>query len=105
MVVTSMHRICTGRKRLAAPTAVRSVASRLPIHDVGCDCQNGLRVESAAIRGVLSQFPHKCADQPSSQLINAVVVVAELWEVACGFVVSHEPGLVPDHANFGVSNC
>ena len=55
-----------------------------------------------AIGRILSQLAHERADDPDRELIHAVVVVAELREIALGLVVDHQPGLVADHADLGV---
>src|ERR1700754_1163162 len=53
------------------------------------------------IRGVLSQLVHECADYPGSQLVDAVIVIAEFRKLTFGFVVSYQPLVVTDGADSG----
>src|SRR4030095_15709169 len=87
------------------PPAVWSVAGILAIYDVRCDRQDRLCMNSFAIRGILPQLLHKSADDPRSELIDPIVIVAKLRKLALGLVVRHKPALIADYSNFGISDC
>ena len=61
------------------PAAVRQgVAGALAVNNVRGDGQNRLSVQGISIGRVLSELVHERADQPRSQLVNSIVVVAKL---------------------------
>src|SRR6266850_439190 len=51
------------------------------------------------------QLTHEGADDPRSKLVDSIVVVAKLWELAFGVIVGYEPSLLTDHSNSRITNC
>ena len=104
VAVTAMHGIRAGRKRLPSPAAIRSIAGRFAVDDIRSDCENRLCMEGVPISGILSQLLHERTDQPNGELVDAIVIIAKLREFAFGFIVNHQPGLVADDADLGISD-
>src|SRR4051794_37795799 len=100
-----MHRICAGCKRLAQTSSIRRVTRALAINNVRRDRQDRLGMYGVAVSWVLSQLAHESCHQPGSQLIDAIVIVAKLWEVAFDLIVSNQTSLIANHANSRVTNC
>ena len=59
MAVAPVHRVGARAERLALAAAVRRVAGRLAVDDVGGDGQHGLRVRGVAIGRVLADLRHE----------------------------------------------
>src|SRR6185369_14826044 len=87
VTVAAVHRIGTWGERLALAAAVGRIAGRFPVNDIRGDRQDRLGVKRIPIGRVLTQLVHERADQPDSELVDAVIVVAELRERALGSVV------------------
>src|ERR1051325_4134478 len=104
MTVAPVHRISARRKGLSHPSPVGGIAGALAVHDVRGNRENGLRVGGVSIGGILPQLPHKGADQPRGELVNPVIVVAELWEIAFRLIVSYQARLVAYDSHSRVAN-
>src|SRR6516165_2960516 len=104
VAIPTMHRIGPRGERLSVPTPIRSVAGALPVYHVGGDRQDRLSVQGMAIRWILPKLVHECADDPRSELVYSIVVVAKLREVTSGLIVRHEPGFIANHSNFRVTD-
>ena len=96
--VASVHRVGSGRERLALSAAVRGVAGGLAVDHVRGDRQHRLGVLRVAVRGLLADLRHEPPHDVGGDLVDPVVVVAEGREVALGDVVDHQPRLVADRA-------
>ena len=64
------------------PPAIGRVAGALAIHHVRCDGQHGLGVDGVTIGRKLSELIHECGDHPGREMVDLIVVIAELRECA-----------------------
>src|SRR5512145_143328 len=72
-----MHRISTGRERLARSTTIGRVTRALSVHHVGRNGENRLCGNRVAIELVPAQFLHERLDEPDANGVTAIVVVSE----------------------------
>ena len=102
-LVAARHRVRARRERLALAAAVRRVAGLFAVHHVGGDGQDGQGVDCTAIQWVLFQRLIELLDLLAGDGVHAVVVVAELREVALDRKVHDDAVLrVADGAHLGV---
>src|SRR6187431_646626 len=101
MTVAAMHRIGARSERLALAAAIGGVSRRLTVHHVRSDGEHALGVRRVAVSGVLSYLPHEAGDDIRRDLIDAVVVVAELRcrLVALVLIVNHQSFLIAGDAD------
>ena len=80
--VASVHGVRTRSKRLATAAPVRRVPRVLAVDNVRGDRQNRLGVHRVAVRREATNLLHKRLNQLHRDVVDAVIVVAELREVA-----------------------
>src|SRR6476660_3566864 len=104
VTVAAVHRIGAGTERLALPAAIRGVSGRLAVDDVGRNRQDALGVCGVPVRRMLADFSHETGDKLGCDLVDTVIVVAELRRrlVAFILIVDDKPGLVAGDANLAV---
>ena len=61
MAIAAMHRVGAWPERLALAPAVRRIAGRLAVDDIGRDRQHALRVNGVAIGRMLAELVHEAA--------------------------------------------
>ena len=103
--ITSVHRVRTGRKRLACTSAVGRVAGLLAVDDVGGDRQNRQRVFGIAVGRDRLECREELLNLFDSNGIRTVVVVAVLGEVARRFKVGDQTCFVTNDADIGIFDC
>ena len=96
MAVTTVHRIGARCEGLAGLAAVRRVAGVLAVDDVARDGQDRLRVNRVAVGRVLAELLHEDRDEVHRDAVDAIVVVAILWEIAGDFVIDDQSVIAPD---------
>src|SRR5271167_2132272 len=101
MAVPAMHWISTWSERLALPAPVRGVAGGLAVDDVGGNREHALSVRRVPIGRVFANFPHEAGDDVRRDLINAVIVVAELGRrfIALVLVVDDQARRIASNAH------
>src|SRR6516162_1840031 len=99
MRISSVHRICSRRKRLTFAPPIGSVASVFAIYDVGSDGQDRLGVKSIAIRRIFPELAHESTYDPGGNLVDAIVVVSKLREFALYLEISDETGVIPNDSD------
>ena len=87
MAVPAVHRIGARPERLALAATVRGVSRSLAVHDIGGDGEHALRVRRVSIGRVLADLLHEAGDDAGRDLIDAIVVVAELRRRFVTFVL------------------
>ena len=102
MAVAPVHRVGARREWLALAAAVRRVAGRLAVDDVGGDGQHRLRVHRVAIGRVLADLGHEARDQVGGDVVHPAIGIAEFREVALDPVVDRQARVVADHVHLGV---
>src|SRR6516164_6843379 len=104
MAVAAMHRIRARAERLALPASVRRVARRLAVDDVRSDGQHALRMRRVPIGRVLADLLHEAGHDGRGDLIDTIVVVAELRRrlVALVLKVDHESILIAGNADLAI---
>ena len=99
-----MHWIGSRAKGFTFAASIRCITGAFAVNDVRRNGQNRLRVDRVAIRGMLSQFAHEHRDNGRCELVYAIVIVAEFWEIAFGLVINDQSRLVSDHFYARVAN-
>src|SRR5262245_25564419 len=88
--IAAVHGVGAGRKRFSLPAAVGRIAGALAVNHVGSDRQYRLRMNRIAISRVLPQLAHELRYDPRCQLIDAIIVVAEVRKLAFGDVIGYQ---------------
>src|SRR5262245_60276191 len=99
MVVAAMHRVRSRPERFALPAAIVSVAGGLAVDDVRRDRQQALGVRRIPISRMLADLVHEARDEAGRDLVDPVIVVAELRNVGIALI------LVVDGETLLVANC
>ena len=107
MAVPAVHRVGARPERFALAATVRGVSRGLSIHDVRRDREHALRVCRVSIGRVLAYLLHEAGDDAGRDLIDAIVVVAELGcrGVVDILIVHDQSGLIAHDANLSVFHC
>src|SRR5580765_5286858 len=105
MAIATVHGIGARSERFTALAAVRRVPGVLAIYDVRCDGQHRLRMHRLAIRRVFAKLRHERTYDPRCQVVDAIVIVAELRELSFDFVVRDQASLVADSPHTCVADC
>src|SRR5262249_43830393 len=105
MFIPAVHWIGAGGEWFPLSSAIRRITGILAVHDVRGNRQDRLSVNSFPIRRIFPQLSHKRADDPRRELIDSIVVIAELRERALSLIIGHKTTLIADHSNFCVTNC
>ena len=104
MRIPAVHGVGTGRKGLSLAAAVRCIAGVLAINDIRCDGQNRLGVDRIPVGRVFPQLAHKHRDNRGSEMIDAIVVVAELREVSLRDVIDNQALIVTNDLDARMTN-
>src|SRR3569623_1356885 len=101
MAVPTVHRVRARPERLALAAAVRSISSSLAVNDIRSNGEHALCVRRIAVGWVLSYLPHEAGDDVRRDLINAVVVVAEVRRrlIPLILIVDHQSCRIAGHAD------
>src|SRR3954452_2819093 len=101
MAVAAMHRVRARSERLALAPSIRRIAGRLAVDDVRGDGEHALRMRRVSVRGMFTNLLHEAGHETGGDLIDAVIVVAELrrWRISFVLVIDHQTGCVAGHAN------
>lgn len=102
VAVTSVHRVCAGRERLAHLAAVRRRAGSFAVSDVGGNGEYRSSNYTLAVCLELTQITDKGMQDILSDAVDPVVVVAELGELALSPVIDHNAGLVADRIDLSI---
>lgn len=102
MAIALVHGVSTRGERLASLAAVGRGAGLLTVHDVGGNGQNRGRRHGVAVGVVHADVLHELVHNVVSDLVDAVVVVTVLGELALGLEVDDDAVLVTDGVDLGV---
>lgn len=85
MTVAAVHRVCTRSESLALLAAVRSCASLLSVHHVGCNRKDGQCRLGVLVNRELLQLAAEEMYKFLGDKVHAVVIIAETWILTIDF--------------------
>src|SRR4029079_7991640 len=97
---------CSGSKWLAFPAPVRRISGLLAVDDIRGDRQHALRMRRVPIGRMLSDHSPETRDDIGGDLVDAVIVIAELRGRGIAFVllVDNKTGLIARDADLSIFN-
>src|SRR4051794_2011041 len=104
MAVASMHGVGAGSERFTLPPSVGGVSGGFAVDDIGSDREHALGVRRVPVGRMFADLLHEACDEADGDLIDPVVIVAELGRrlVAFILVVDHKSGSVPHGADLAI---
>ena len=100
-----VHRVRTGRKRLAFFTAVGRAAGLFAVNHIGGNRQRRQRMNRAAVSRGFAKLGNGAFQKRARNEVYAVVVIAVGRELADGFKIDNIAVFVTNRVHLGVLNC